>query len=144
MAADLTLSDAGARFADLLAAGHIIDVGLEAPLIVPPRLKACARCGAAFLPRKAQACCSRSCAALHRPARPKSGRKPRVSNRRTDPVILRLLELSPFERAPGGRWHFGTRAISDEAVERLIASGRAEVVGGRFLQLVPQETGEPA
>jgi len=58
-------------------------------------------------------------------------------------LILRLLELSPFERSPDGRWWFGTRHIGDAAVARLIAGGRAEVVGER-LQLVPQETGEPA
>ncbi|MEY9466327.1 hypothetical protein ABH973_006740 [Bradyrhizobium ottawaense] len=134
MPADLTLSGAGAHFADLLATSHIVDVGLEAPLSVPPQLRACARCGAGFLPRRAQACCSRSCAALHRPARPKRGRSSRVSPSRTDPVVLRLLELSPFERAPGGRWRFGTRAISGKAVDRLIASGRAEIVGDRLLK----------
>ncbi|TGN90891.1 hypothetical protein EOW77_0003390 [Bradyrhizobium yuanmingense] len=136
MSADFTLSDAAARFADLIATAHIVDVSLEAPLIVSPRLKACIHCGAAFLPRRQQRCCSRSCAALHRRQRPKSGCKPRTGGSRNDPLILRLLEYSPFERFSDGRWRFGTRAISGKVVARLIASGRAEIVGRRFLQLV--------
>ncbi|MBN8987455.1 MAG: hypothetical protein J0H42_04365 [Rhizobiales bacterium] len=42
-----------------------------------------------------------------------------------DRVFLRLLKLSPFERRARGGWRFGTRTISDQIVERLIASGRA-------------------
>ena len=45
---------------------------------------------------------------------------------------LRLLKLSPFERAKRGGWRFGTRRIGDGVVARLIASGRAEIVGGRL------------
>lgn len=46
--------------------------------------------------------------------------------------VVRLLKLSPFERAARGGWRFGTRRISDGVVERLIASGRAEVRGERL------------
>ena len=51
-----------------------------------------------------------------------------------DKTFLRLLEFSPFERrrpTPGnpGGWRFGARRISDGVVARLIASGRATVVG---------------
>ncbi|MHC2578195.1 hypothetical protein ACVI1J_009715 [Bradyrhizobium diazoefficiens] len=47
--------------------------------------------------------------------------------------VLRLLKLSPFERAPRGGWRFGTRRISDCVADRLIASGRAEIVRDRLL-----------
>lgn len=46
-----------------------------------------------------------------------------------DRNYLRLLELSPFERRPGGGWRFGTKIIGDVIVDRLLASGRAEVSG---------------
>ena len=132
---DFSLSGSAARWADLVVASHIVAVGLEAPLSAPPRLRACDHCGAGFLPRAAQRFCSRSCAGLARPERPWRGRGVRARTFRNDPLILRLLELSPFERAPDGRWRFGTRAISDKVVARLIASGRAEIAGDR-LQLV--------
>lgn len=45
---------------------------------------------------------------------------------------LSLLKLSPFERATRGGWRFGTRRISDAVADRLIASGRAEIVDGRL------------
>lgn len=45
---------------------------------------------------------------------------------------VRLLKLSAFERAPRGGWRFGRRRISDGVADRLIASGRAEIVGGRL------------
>ncbi|MEY9110427.1 hypothetical protein ABH999_006623 [Bradyrhizobium yuanmingense] len=45
---------------------------------------------------------------------------------------LGLLKLSPFEQATRGGWRFGTRRIRDSVVNRLIASGRAEIVGGRL------------
>jgi len=45
---------------------------------------------------------------------------------------LRLLKLSPFERATRGGWRFGTRRIGDGVVARLIASGRAEIIGDRL------------
>ncbi|WP_262048630.1 hypothetical protein [Bradyrhizobium sp. Bra78] len=45
---------------------------------------------------------------------------------------LRLLKLSPFERRTRGGWRFGTRRISDGVADRLIASGRAEVVRDRL------------
>lgn len=48
---------------------------------------------------------------------------------RTNLYLLRLLEHSPFERRPRGCWRFGTKVISDAAVERLLASGRVEIVG---------------
>ncbi|WP_456622174.1 MULTISPECIES: hypothetical protein [unclassified Bradyrhizobium] len=47
----------------------------------------------------------------------------------TDYYFVRLLKLSPFERAPRGGWRFGTRRISDGVADRLIASGRAEIIG---------------
>jgi hypothetical protein len=43
--------------------------------------------------------------------------------------LLRLLEHGPFERRPRGGWRFGTKVISDAVVERLLASGRVEIVG---------------
>lgn len=43
---------------------------------------------------------------------------------------LRLLRLHPFERRRGG-WRFGTKRISDAVVTRLVAAGRAEIVGER-------------
>jgi hypothetical protein len=130
MIADCTLAESAARFADLIAAGHIIDVALEAPLCHPPRLKACAHCGAGFPLAKAQRFCSRSCAALARPARPVQKRRRRYAP--NDALVLRLLEHSPFERAPDGRWWFGTRRINDAAIARLIASGRGEIRGKRL------------
>lgn len=45
--------------------------------------------------------------------------------------FLRLLKLSPFERRERGGWRFGTRRIADSVVDRLIASGRARIEGGR-------------
>ncbi|WLB43048.1 hypothetical protein QIH93_21100 [Bradyrhizobium ottawaense] len=45
---------------------------------------------------------------------------------------LRLLKLSPFERATRGGWRFGTRRIGDGVVARLIASGRAEIVSDQL------------
>lgn len=53
----------------------------------------------------------------------------------TDYYFVRLLKLSPFERRSGG-WRFGTRRISDGVADRLIASGRAEIVGDRLLPRV--------
>ena len=43
--------------------------------------------------------------------------------------FLRLLEISHFERRPRGGWRFGTKVISDAVVERLLASGHAEIAG---------------
>jgi hypothetical protein len=131
--ADFSLSGSAARWADLVAASHSVAVGLEAPLAAPPRLRACAHCGAGILPRAAQRFCSRSCAGLARPGRPSLRRRKRAGTYRNDPLILRLLELSPFEQAPDGRWRFGTRAISEKVVARLIAGGRAEIQGDRLL-----------
>ncbi|UQR62311.1 hypothetical protein LRP30_36995 [Bradyrhizobium sp. C-145] len=48
---------------------------------------------------------------------------------RYDRNYLRLLELSSFERRPRGGWRFGTKIISDAVVDRLLASGRAEISG---------------
>ena len=45
---------------------------------------------------------------------------------------VKLLELSPFERHPRGGWRFGTKTISTAVVDRLVASGRAEIVGDRL------------
>ncbi|MCK1710016.1 MULTISPECIES: hypothetical protein [unclassified Bradyrhizobium] len=57
-----------------------------------------------------------------------------------DRNYLRLLELSPFERRPRGGWRFGTKIISDVIVDRLLASGRAEVSGVYlFLKRKPNE-----
>lgn len=50
-----------------------------------------------------------------------------------DAKLFRLLELSPFERRPGG-WRFGTKAISDAVIARLIAS-RLAVEDGNLLRL---------
>lgn len=50
---------------------------------------------------------------------------------------LTLLKLSPFEQR-AGRWRFGTRRISDSVVDRLTASGRAEIRSDR-LHLVPRK-----
>jgi len=46
-----------------------------------------------------------------------------------DRSFLRLLELGPFERRPGGGWRFGTKIISDAIAERLLASGLTEISG---------------
>jgi len=47
----------------------------------------------------------------------------------TERYFLRLLQHGPFERRPRGGWRFGTKVISDAVVERLLAGGRAEIVG---------------
>jgi hypothetical protein len=47
-----------------------------------------------------------------------------------DYQFLRLLRQAPFERRTRG-WRFGTKTISDQVVERLIASGRARRDGSR-------------
>ncbi|MGL3208727.1 hypothetical protein [Bradyrhizobium sp. BR 1433] len=49
-----------------------------------------------------------------------------------DRTRLKLLEFSPFERRPRGGWRFGTKTISTAIVDRLIASGRAEIVGEKL------------
>ena len=46
--------------------------------------------------------------------------------------VIRLLQIQPLERAPRGGWRFGLRRVSDGVAQRLIASGRAEVVEGRL------------
>jgi hypothetical protein len=43
--------------------------------------------------------------------------------------FLRLPEIGPFEQRPRRGWRFGTKVISDAVVERLLARGRAEIVG---------------
>lgn len=43
-----------------------------------------------------------------------------------------LLEHGPFERRPRGGWRFGTKVISDTAVESLLASGLVEIVGSQL------------
>ena len=43
--------------------------------------------------------------------------------------FLRLLQYGPFERRARGGWRFGTKVITDAVVERLLAGGRAEIVG---------------
>ncbi|MCK1671951.1 hypothetical protein [Bradyrhizobium sp. 150] len=50
--------------------------------------------------------------------------------------FLRLLQHGPFERRPRGGWRFGVKVISDAIVERLLASGRAEITGSQ-LRLKP-------
>lgn len=137
------------RFAGLVAGSHIIAVGLEAPLAGNPRLQACAHCGSAFLPTRApcrgQRFCSVRCSVIARPARPGKTAAQRQAIAR-ERFILRLLDVQPLERRARGGWRFGTRRISDRVVARLIASGRAELVGegGRWLQPAPQQAGEPA
>jgi hypothetical protein len=54
--------------------------------------------------------------------------------------LLRLLELSPFERRPRGGWRFGTRNIRDGVVEGLVASGRAAIKGDRVFLQSPEAT----
>lgn len=50
-----------------------------------------------------------------------------------DYKYLTLLKLSPFERrAGGGCWRFGTRRIAGSVVDRLTASGRAEIDDDRL------------
>ncbi|MBW7966768.1 hypothetical protein [Bradyrhizobium sp. BR 10261] len=110
------------------------------------RLRGC-RCGAAFLPHRAsQRFCSRRCAALARPSHPNLKRP--VARAASLPqhlrFTLRLLDVQPLERRARGGWRFGLRRISDGVVARLIAGGHAEIIGGQYLQRVPQETGEPA
>ncbi|BAL77069.1 hypothetical protein S23_38740 [Bradyrhizobium cosmicum] len=45
---------------------------------------------------------------------------------------MRLLKVQPLERRARGGWRFGTKRISDALVDSLIASGRAEIRGGRL------------
>lgn len=45
-----------------------------------------------------------------------------------DYFFLRLLRMAPFEHRPRG-WRFGTKTISDQVVDRLVAAGRAVKVG---------------
>jgi hypothetical protein len=59
--------------------------------------------------------------------------------RPSDARFFRLLELSPFERRTRG-WRFGTLAINDAAVARLIAS-RLVVEDGNTLRLARPEDG---
>lgn len=54
--------------------------------------------------------------------------------------LLRLLELSPFERRPGGGWRFGTRIVCDRVIQGLIASGRARIEGDRVFLAIPEAT----
>ena len=54
--------------------------------------------------------------------------------------LLRLLELSPFERRPAGGWRFGTRNIRDGVVLGLVASGRARIEGDRVFLKLPEAT----
>lgn len=56
--------------------------------------------------------------------------------------LLRLLGHAPFERRPRGGWR-GTKVISDAAVERLLASGRVEIVGST-LQLAARPSSGPS
>lgn len=58
-----------------------------------------------------------------------------------DRLHLKLLALGAFERRQCGGWRFGTKAISTTVVDRLIASGRAEIVNDR-LQLLRTEPAE--
>ncbi|WP_041748341.1 hypothetical protein [Bradyrhizobium cosmicum] len=90
------------------------------------RLRTC-RCGAEFLPRQRQKSCSPDCARRARPPR-----SPRPSINRNQPIVLRLLKVQPLERRARGGWRFGTKRISDALVDSLIASGRAEIRGGRL------------
>lgn len=46
-------------------------------------------------------------------------------------LTLRLLDIQPLERRARGGWRFGTRRIGDRVVAKLIASGRAEIRGGK-------------
>jgi hypothetical protein len=59
-----------------------------------------------------------------------------------DSALLRLLELSPFERRRrGGGWRFGTKVISNEIVLRLTASGRARIEGNFLVKEQPVPVG---
>lgn len=62
-----------------------------------------------------------------------------------DYFMLRLLRYSPFERRHN-RWRFGTRAIGDSVVARLIDSGRVEMVGDRvrLTAVLPEGANGPA
>ncbi|MEY9304781.1 hypothetical protein ABIF21_000053 [Bradyrhizobium elkanii] len=62
----------------------------------------------------------------------RSGEKP------YDRVPLKLLEFSPFERHPRGGWRFGAKTISTAVADRLIASGRAEIVDGLLRSKLPR------
>lgn len=53
-------------------------------------------------------------------------------------IALALLEYSPFERRPRGGWRFGARRITSEMAERLIAGGRAEIVGDKLRLAKPE------
>lgn len=91
------------------------------------RLVTCIPCGAEFLPRsRRQRSCSRGCAVKTRPTRE---RRPGPQLQQKHYLVLRLLKSQPLERRARGGWRFGTMRISDATVNRLIASGRAEIRG---------------
>ncbi|OAF11567.1 hypothetical protein AXW67_22390 [Bradyrhizobium neotropicale] len=49
-----------------------------------------------------------------------------------DSRYLRLLQLGDFVRRSRGGWRFGTKIITDQVADRLIAAGRAEVCDDRL------------
>ncbi|MFB6460486.1 hypothetical protein [Bradyrhizobium tunisiense] len=84
-------------------------------------------CGAEFRPREStHRFCSRRCAGIGQKRRPK--RPPHDRHHR---LTLRLLDIQPLERRARGGWRFGTKTIGESTVAGLIASGRAEIRGGK-------------
>lgn len=63
---------------------------------------------------------------------------PRIRLVTSDYRTLYLLSLAPIERRPRG-WRFGTKAIADSVVARLVAAGRAEIVGDRLVARLQRE-----
>jgi hypothetical protein len=64
-----------------------------------------------------------------------------VSGCNSNPAyLLRLLELSPFERRPRGGWRFGTRNIRDGVIQGMVASGRARIEGDQVFPVIPEAT----
>lgn len=97
-----------------------------------PRLFPCAHCSGEFLAKDPrQRFCTRRCAALARPPRPRHPRRRRPAHQ-AERLILRLLDIQPLERRARGGWRFGTKAIGEPIVERLIASGRARIEQDRL------------
>ena len=92
------------------------------------RLVTCIPCGAEFAPRShRQRSCSRTCAVK---VRPTPERRPGPQLQQKHYLVLRLLKSQPLERRARGGWRFGTKRIGDATVNRLIASGHAEIRGG--------------
>ncbi len=62
----------------------------------------------------------------------------------SDYHVLRMLKLSPFQRRQRGGWRFGTRRISQAVVDRLTASGRAQILNDQLHPVRRSGDGSPS